>query len=320
MSRRWGLVVLFAFLSWGIAYLRTGSILEAYSYSRQVFDREGQLLRMTLSGDEKYRVFVPFDDFPEAFKEAVLLHEDRFFYFHPGLNPWSLAKAAATTYGDGARRIGGSTITMQLARMTSTRGSKTIFGKMMQIVRAIKLELFHSKREILEAYLNLLPYGANIEGLGAASRIYFNKAPSRLSIPEILTLVVIPQNPNGRSFEGGVENERRLTEARERIFKIWLERHPNDHELDIGVQLPVVSHRIGSLPFLAPHLAGLALERDIEGDFRKRGTVQTTVDLALQKVIERKVASYVNSKKRIGIQNAMAMVVRMFSRRRRLLH
>ncbi|CAN5612478.1 penicillin-binding protein 1C [soil metagenome] len=304
-------------VAWAIGFAFRSPLLEAFTYSRQVYDRDGHLLRVTLSGDEKYRVFTALEEMPATFKEAVLLHEDRHFYFHPGVNPWSLFKAAAHTYGGGTRRIGGSTITMQLARMTSTRGSKTIAGKVAQIFRALSLELFHSKAEIFEAYLNLLPYGANIEGIGGASLVYFNKPARDLTLSEVMSLTLVPQNPNARANEVTSDESvassnvkvSRMSSAKAALIKSWLARHPEDRGVNLEADLPLATRRLDALPFRAPHFVNLALERGWRADFRKRGRIDSTLDLMLQEATEKKLKSYVEAHRRIGIDNATAMIV-----------
>lgn len=284
---------------WGVLYFLSRPILETRGYSRAVYDRDGRLLRLTLSGDEKYRIFTPLKEIDPTFVEAVLLHEDRHFRSHAGVNPVALVRAAYNTYVDGERRMGGSTITMQLARMTSTRGSKTVVGKLFQIARALELELFHSKNEILEAYLNLLPYGANIEGIGAATLIYFGKPPSHLTLNEALSLATIPQNPIGRKI-GGELNRRSM----ERLFAEWCEVHPEAQTQKIDFDLPLNVKKIGSLPFLAPHFVNLVLEREFGSSH-----LRTTLSLPLQKMLESKVRAFIAAKKPLGVSNAAAMIV-----------
>jgi penicillin-binding protein 1C len=126
-------------------------------------DREGGLLRLTLAADQRYRLWLPLEQFPPVLVEAVLLHEDQHFFRHPGVNPLSLLRAASSTYGGGPR-IGGSTLTMQLARLRWRLDTRSVPGKLVQIARALQLEAMYSKREILEAYLNLAPYGATWRG------------------------------------------------------------------------------------------------------------------------------------------------------------
>lgn len=298
-----------AFIIWGVAFIRERPLLSAYSYSQEIFDRNGKLLRITLSGDEKYRVFTPLSEIPKAFKEAVLLHEDRYFYRHPGVNPWALTKAAAQTLFHSQRRMGASTITMQLARMTSTQGSKTYAGKLLQIARAIGIELVHSKDEILEAYLNLLPYGANIEGIGAASLIDFGKLPMSLTLPESLGLALIPQNPNLRSLELAIEGKSQLMRSRQLLLAEWLKRHPEDRSLALDAEVQLNIRKIKALPFRAPHFVNLLIEKTAALPWQKRGHVETTLDLTLQEMLEAKTRNYVRSFKRMGIRNAAAMIV-----------
>jgi penicillin-binding protein 1C len=139
------------------------------SFSQAIYDRNGKLLRLTLSRDEKYRLWLPLKAISPVLVKATLLHEDKWFRFHPGVSPTSLFRAVWHTYVKKDRKIGGSTITMQLARIRYDINSRTISGKTKQILAAFWLELLYSKSEILEAYLNLVPYGLNIEGAGAGS-------------------------------------------------------------------------------------------------------------------------------------------------------
>ncbi len=152
-------------------------------FSRAVYDRNGHLLRLTLSSDEKLRLWVPLDETPPAMIDATLMREDSYFRWHPGVNPISLIRAAWMTYVLGGRRVGGSTITMQLARQCFGIDSRSFGGKLEQIAVAIELERHYTKDEILEAYLNTVPYGGNVEGVGAASLVYFGKEP-HLWVPE----------------------------------------------------------------------------------------------------------------------------------------
>lgn len=164
-------------------------------FSTVYYDRQGTLMRITLANDDRYRVWTPLEQVSPLAVRALLLHEDRWFYLNPGFNPVSLMRGFWRSYVTGGKMQGGSTITMQLARMHWHLNTRTPSGKIMQVLRAIQLELSYSKHDILEAYLNYAPYGRNIESIGAASLIYFNKAPKDLTLPEALTLAVLPQSP-----------------------------------------------------------------------------------------------------------------------------
>ncbi|HEX7499819.1 MAG TPA: transglycosylase domain-containing protein, partial [Polyangia bacterium] len=167
--------------------------------SRAVYARGGELLRVTLADDEQIRLWTPLSAISPLSVQAALLYEDRWFRFHPGVNPLSLGRAVRSIFS-GGRRVGGSTITMQLARRLYDIDSRRATGKLKQILAALWLEARFSKDEILEAYLNLVPYGGNVEGVGAASLVLFGKASNHLSLPEALslTLTLLPQNPNRR--------------------------------------------------------------------------------------------------------------------------
>src|SRR5262245_19538309 len=269
---------------------------ERFTTSTAVYDADGHLLRLTLSGDGSYRVWVPLDRISPLLTDATLLQEDRHFWLHPGVNPVALVLGAWRTYVRRSRREGGSTITMQLARILYRMRSSTVSGKLVQITRALELELCYTKHEILEAYLNVVPYGGNVEGAAAASLIYFSKDPSRLTVPEALALAVLPQHPTGRTPAGGADAAAGLWQARLALYTRWhLAHHASDGETDL-MQLPI---RVGSsvqLPFRAPHFVDAVL-----GEARSAPEIHTTLDLHLQNVLEREIRAYVASQARIGV-------------------
>ena len=269
-------------------------------FSQAVYARDGRLLRLTLSSDEKYRLWVPLAAMPRSIVDATLVQEDAWFWRHPGVNPFSLVRALLTTYVSHSRRVGGSTITMQLARMRFGIDSRSLGGKLEQIVRALQIERRHSKREILEAYLNLVPYGGNVEGVGAASLVYFGKEPARLTVPEALTLAVIPQSPAVRT-PAGATAATRLAEARSRLFARWLATHPAS-ELS-GAALAVTTAARHDLPFLAPHFVDEILKAD-----DRSPRIATTLDLELQSLAEREVERFVERNRKLGIENATAIL------------
>src|SRR5947209_4447778 len=174
-------------------------LLEGVSFSQCVRDRNGKLLRMTLTSDQKFRVWTPLPQIAPGLIDATLRFEDKYYRHHPGVNPIALLRSALNLRGGGAHS-GASTITMQLARLRYHLCTRTLGGKFVQIIRALELERHYSKAEILETYLNLAPYGRNIEGIGAATQIYFDKPASSLTRPEAVALSVIPQSPTRRAL------------------------------------------------------------------------------------------------------------------------
>lgn len=268
--------------------------------STAVFDQQGRLLRLTLASDQQYRLWTPLDQVPQQFVDTLLMHEDQHFYRHLGFNPPALARAALSSYSGGPR-IGGSTITMQLARLMYGLNTRSVAGKLEQIARAVQLELCYSKRELLEAHLNLMPYGGNIQGIGAASLIYFDKPAARLDLAETLALVLIPQSP-ARRAPSGAEGEE-LRSARQRLFARRAETHPQTRVLAQQVAMPLQFGSLRDLPFSAPHFTDYVLQ------LGSAPIIRTTLDSRLQALTERVLVNYVRERSSIGIHNATALLI-----------
>lgn len=291
------------------AVLRLGAtpLKSQTSWSRAFYDDNGRLLRLTLSKDEKFRQHTSLADFPSALIETFLFKEDRYFYWHWGVNPWALVRAGFQTYTGGGQRIGASTITMQLARMHYKIHSRHLMGKLRQIGAALWLETLYSKNEILEAYLNLLPFGGNIEGAGTASLLYFTKPPQRLNRSEIFSLVVIPQSPRLRTLgaSGELQANHDLTISRHRLFQQWEKENIVSPDDRWALQIPLKIHNPKDLPFLAPHFISELLRQDPLG----HKSVVTTLHWPQQALLENKIRNYVQRKKPLGVNNAAAMLV-----------
>ncbi len=278
-----------------------------------VEDAEGRVLRLVLAGDQRYRLWVPLDDMAPALVQGTLLYEDAWFKRHPGVNPASVLRAAWNTYVRGGARVGGSTITMQLARLRWRLDTRTPRGKLVQMARALQLEACYSKHDLLEAYLNLAPYGGNIEGAGAASLIYFRKPAADLTLPEALTLAVLPQAPTRRGrLRAGEHAEASyagagLSAARARLYARWRQRHPVDAAQDAAMALPVSLRAPRALPFLAPHFVERVIgERSLHPAAPR---LSTTLDLRLQRLLEERVRKHVDRMRRLGLRNASALLV-----------
>ena len=279
--------------------------LESHAtFSTAVYARDGELLRLTLARDDQYRLWVPLPQIAPKLRGAVVLYEDRRFFWHPGVDPGALARSALTTYG-GSRRRGGSTITMQLARRLYGLDSRTVPGKLRQIAAAIWLELRYSKRDILEAHLNLAPFGGNVEGVGAASLVYFHKRAARLTTPEALTLAVIPQNPRRRTALFGDGPAPELLGARGRLWRRWVMEHPADRRAAADMMLGFRLAAPAKLPFRAPHVAE-ALLRTVSAPTHE---ISSTIDIRLQTTLERMIRQYVDATRDVGIRNAAAILV-----------
>jgi penicillin-binding protein 1C len=272
------------------------------SSSTAIFDSRGQLLRLTLAKDQQYRLWTPLNAMPPQVVDALLLHEDQYFYKHLGVNPVAVARATVATYVGGSRQ-GGSTLTMQLARSLYGLNTRTLGGKLKQMLLAIGLELRYSKHDLLEAHLNTMPYGGNLQGVRTASLVYFGKDVARLALSETLTLVVIPQSPARRNPEA-TEPES-LRAARRRLFARWLQTHPSDAGEAELIDAPLRYAALQRLPFTAPHFTALLLERNQAG----KQAVRTTLNAPLQRLSEQVLQGYVREQSRIGVRNAALLLV-----------
>ncbi|MBK7963210.1 MAG: penicillin-binding protein 1C [Bdellovibrionales bacterium] len=276
------------------------SPLRSVTFSQEVLASKGELLRVTLTADEKYRIFQPLSEIPIQMQEAVLLLEDQWFYHHPGVNPVSLFRAALSLGSE--RPIGASTITMQLVRLKENLYTRSFIGKAKQVFWSFLYELLYSKKQILEAYLNLVPYGSNIEGVGAASLVYFKKNPKTLALAEVLTLAVIPQNPIKRSLNK--PDLTKTTLAKSLLAKRWLVLHPEDQQVSIELNLPILAKSTKSLPFEAPHFVNQVLRKTPAVH-----KIHTTLDFRTQKRFESVLKKYVGTKSSYGVSNAAALLV-----------
>ncbi|HEY0505125.1 MAG TPA: penicillin-binding protein 1C [Lysobacter sp.] len=290
---------------------------DAVLQSVAVQDRHGRLLRLTLAADQRYRLWTPLEEISPVLVDAVLLHEDAWFHRHPGVNPLSLVRGAWSTYVSGDARIGGSTITMQLARLRWRLDTRTPRGKLVQLLRALQLEACYGKREILEAYLNLAPYGGNIEGVGAASQIYFRKPASELTLPEALALAVLPQAPSRRgrlrtdAQADATYSGQGLEAARARLYARWRALHGIDPAQDALMRLPLRLQPSRELPFRAPHYVDrLIAERSFHPQPDLPGSqLQGTLDARLQKLVEERVRNHLQRERSRGLRNASVLLV-----------
>ena len=289
----------------------TPPLLSDTHFGRAYFDRNGNLMCITLSADDKYRLFTPLSDISEYVQRATILYEDKYFKFHPGVNPVALVRAAKNYFTSGARPVGASTITMQVARIKYDLDTRKIPGKLIQIAAAIYIDLFYSKDEILEAYLNLAPYGGNIESIGAASLIYFGKPARDLTKIEAITLSTIPQNPTKRGLntDAGLAN---IMNMRGDLVRRWIDINPTDAGLETLANMPLNVRTTRDLPFYAPHFINyeISQRRNYWNDLGARDSVvNTTLDLNLQSAMERTLQNQINSRAHLGIHNAAAILV-----------
>src|SRR6267143_4180435 len=161
---------------------------ELKPYSMSIEDRNGRFLQAFLTTDDKWRLKTSYEEIPPRLKYILIKKEDRFFYYHPGINPFSIVRALAQNAIGGRRISGASTVTMQIARMIEPK-ERTYLNKMAEIFRAFQLELHYSKDEILGIYYSIVPLGGNVEGLKSASYVYYQTPLERLNIAQLIDLL-----------------------------------------------------------------------------------------------------------------------------------
>ena len=266
-----------AFAAW-VHSLGPVPLGESIEFSTVVIDRNAQLLRPYAAIDGRWRLPATVKDVDPRYLDLLLAYEDKRFYDHNGVDPLAVVRAAFQLVSNGRIVSGGSTLTMQVARLLEPRSDRTFGAKLRQAVRAIQLERKLSKDDILTLYLALAPYGGNLEGVRAASHAYFGKEPRRLSLGEAALLVAIPQSPEARRPDRLAEVARR---ARDRVLDrvARADRIPSD-EIVLAKAESVHGGR-RPMPMFAPHAADQAI-----GTSQGRKVIALTIDANMQKPLE----------------------------------
>ena len=315
--------------------------------SQIVLDRNGEWLRAFLADDGMWRFSRQLSEKRALLNEnlltenrqlktenywlhqAMLTSEDRWFYYHYGINPVSIATALYDNLKAGEVVRGGSTITMQVARLMKPK-ARSIPNKLIEMFRALQLEHTYSKSEILTFYFNMLPYGGNIVGTAAASRFYFNKPQHVLSLGEAALLAAIPNAPERLRPDRFPENARK---AREKVLnRLLARRQISEQQWQEAVQEPIPRKRY-PLPFKAPHLSRMLVkkavsrqpsavskERNVSGtlasllktESRKPkaippttdGRIYTTIDARVQETAVRILSEYLEAERKLSLRGS----------------
>ncbi|WP_082077121.1 penicillin-binding protein 1C [Bradyrhizobium sp. LTSPM299] len=267
-----------AFASW-VALLGPLPLAEAEQVSTTVVDRNGKLLRAYAMADGRWRLPVDAKAAVDpTYLKLLFAYEDKRFYEHHGIDPLALSRAAFQLLTSGHIVSGGSTITMQLARLMEPRQQRSVYAKLRQMVRAVELERQLSKDQILDLYLALAPFGGNLEGVRAASIAYFGKEPKRLSLAEAALLVALPQSPERRRLDRYPQTAHI---ARDRVLDRMVEEgtvSTDDAAQARAVPVPKMRNQI---PILAPHSADQAV-----ATIKNQPVIKLTLDATLQKNLE----------------------------------
>ena len=279
-------------------FLLTGPLFQD-SYSTVIEANDGRLLGAAIANDGQWR-FPEMDSVPEKFQKALLYFEDENFYYHPGVNPLSLARAAWQNMKAGKVVSGGSTITMQLVRLSRKDKPRTLWQKLVEMVLATRVECTYSKEEILAMYVSHAPFGGNVVGLNAATWRYFNREPNDLSWGEAALLAVLPNSP---ALIHPGRNRDELAAKRDRLLGKLYDEGIIDSLTNQLAQSESIPDEPLPLPQLTPHL----LTRVIN-DGKEQQRLRTTVDAGMQQKVNTILASHHQFLRANEVNNAAAIV------------
>jgi len=287
-----GLIVLFFILNWIFP------VPDKFDYSTIVTDNKGEVINAYLTKDQQWRMKTELEEISPLLQKTIVAKEDKHFYAHPGVNPFAVARAFFNNIFKMRRTSGASTITMQVARALEPC-KRNIFSKVREMFRALQLELKYSKKEILQMYLNLVPYGGNIQGVKAASLLYFKKNPDHLSLAEITALSIIPNRPT--SLVIGKNNGLIVQERNKWLNRFAREKVFTAKEIEDALAEPLTATR-GTVPHYLPHLSY---------KLKKSGAdiIKTNIDLNTQLKTEKLVEDYIRTQRLKNIKNAAVVII-----------
>lgn len=243
-------LLLFLLIGWISLYIGIPRPLFEDTYSSLLYSAEGNLLGARIASDGQWR-FPATDSLPSKFTDCLLNYEDQYFYFHPGINPVALGRAFFLNVKAGKVRSGGSTLTMQLARIARGNRNRTVYEKAIEIAWAFFLETTHSKREILNLYASHAPFGGNVVGVETAAWRYFGRSVFELSWAESATLAVLPNSP---ALIHPGRNRDQLKKKRDKLLSMLKDRGMLDQTTyELACMEPLPEAPV-PLPDDAPHL------------------------------------------------------------------
>jgi penicillin-binding protein 1C len=272
----------------------------APQYSPLVLAQDGTVLHAYLNPTQKWRMKTELPEITPALQTAIIEKEDRYFRYHFGINPVAIVQAAGRNIFRRGRTTGASTITMQVARLLEPK-ERTFSNKLLEMLRAMQLEAHLSKAEILQLYLNLVPYGSNIEGVKSAALLYFQQPPNYLSLAQTVTLAIIPNRPGGLVL--GRHNDRILQERNRWLRYFGTQKLFPKQDITDALLEPLDAQRHAA-PTLAPHLARRLV-------LAQPGTalIHSSLRPNLQAKAEDLARNYVRRLGTLGISQASVLVV-----------
>lgn len=286
------LFLLFLLLNWIFP------LPDRIEYSTIITDSKGDVIHAYLTKDQQWRMKTELSEISPLLRKTIIEKEDKYFYYHPGVNLLAMTRAFFSNILRMRRMSGASTITMQVARAMEPK-KRTYWNKLREVFRAFQLEWKYNKSDILQMYLNRVPYGGNIEGVKSASILYFRKNPDHLSLAEITALSIIPNRPS--SLVMGKNNYRIVEERNKWLRRFARDKVFSDREIEDALAEPLTASR-GAVPDFIPHLARKLKRRG--GDI-----IHTTIELNTQRKIEKLVKDYSRTLSLKNIRNCAVIVL-----------
>jgi len=274
--------------------------------STVVLDRHGKMLRAFLAPDHMWRIRVAANEISPSLKTAVITYEDKYFYWHFGINPVSVIRAVIANLRAGRVERGASTITMQIARMMEPK-ERTLLNKLKEAFRAVQLEVCYSKEEILTLYFNMAPYGGNLVGVGAAAYFYFNKNTQQLSLGEAALLAAIPNSPNLLRPDF---NQAAAQKARDKVLCLLSQESRITPEQRDEARSESLPEKRYALPFMVPHLATKLTQL-----YPQTERLETTIDAEAQRLAQTILQTHLKPWRGQGISNGAVVVIENQSRK-----
>jgi penicillin-binding protein 1C len=292
-------VILF---TWFWLYLPSKLFNEPTSFV--IEDSGGNLLNASIASDGQWRF--PYDEkVPEKFIKCITTFEDKRFYSHPGIDVIALGRALVKNIISMRVVQGGSTLTMQVLRLSREKPKRNLWEKMIEGIQSLRLECSYSKNEILAMYSSNAPFGSNVVGLDAASWRYFGRSPEKLSWGEMAALAVLPNAP---SLVHPGKNRNTLLDKRNALLdKLYLNKIIDSSDCYLSKLEPLPGNPL-PLPQLAPHLLQ-RFKNDVANKNVEGTKIKTTIDVNLQKSVADILNSHHNILKGNGINNACALVL-----------
>lgn len=280
--------------------LPLGAVLKQEDLSTVVINQQQQLLAATIASDEQWR-FPPPDALPEKYISALLQFEDKRFFSHIGIDPLAIFRAIRLNYQQGKIVSGGSTITMQLARMLRGNQARTYRAKFLEALLALKLEWHLSKREILNYYAAFAPFGGNTVGLRTANWRYFQNPMHNMSWAEAALLAILPNKP--ASIHPGRNREQLLLKRNRLLTALGEQGHLNTLDLKLA-KLETLPDKPKPLPRITPHLLDT-----LKKQFPRQHQFVTAIDVSLQQHLQALADSYNQQYESDNIHNLSILVL-----------